>query len=337
MVSLSIFSAFTVSILWAGFSELISDLVFQADNTPHLAFWVFMTSFPTGLFAIFSQLAIREHRYRDISVRSIYQSTATGASQAAFGTLSWGSSGLLFGSLLGRLAGLITLIIGGRRMIARHRWRDVCHVWCEYWRFPIIFAPSSLLNSLGLQLPLIVLTAVYGFEFAGQLGMAERIVAIPVTVIGTAVGQIFMAELAELRRSNSRAYLMLFLRLTTGLSVVAVLGLGALTLVADQLITTILGAAWVESVPLVQILALTGAVRLIATPLSGAIILFQRARANIVIDAVRIVLMSIAITSTVLYAPRPEIALWLIYGSLGCIYLITWIYVFSLLKSESQS
>lgn len=337
LVSLSLLSVVVVSSVWAVFADLVAGVVFQGQAVEFLSFWVFATTFLTGLFAIFSQVAIRERKYRDIAVRSIYQSVATSASQAGLGAISWGSVGLLSGSLIGRIAGLLTLVVNGRRLIARHRWRELGDSLREFWRFPVVFAPSALLNSLALQLPLIVVAAVYGLEFAGQLGMAERIVAIPITVVGAAIGQVFIAELSQLRRSGSRDYVPLFVRLSSALAIIAAIAVGSLLVVADWLIPAFLGEDWTPSVHLVQIIAVTGAIRLIASPLSGAITLFQQAGANIAIDAIRATLMALAIFFMFKLSLTPDLAIWMIYGSLGVVYLITWVYVFVLLKKQSKT
>lgn len=335
VVTMGALAVLIVSSLWALFADLIASAIFKEQPIPFLGLWVWATTLLTGIFALFSQLAVRDRRYRAVATRTLYQSVASTGSQLAFGALRWAPAGLLTGTLIGKLVGLVGLVIVGRRYVGGHRLRDSFQAWREYWRFPLIFAPSSILNSLGIQLPLIILTAQYGIEFGGQLGMAERIVAVPISIVGAAVSQIFLGDLAEMRRRGNHAYSRLFMRLSGALATISILGLGSLALLADQLIPLILGANWTTAASLIKILAITGIVRLIATPLSGAFSIFQRARANILIDTIRISLMTLSILSVFYFPLSPEGAAWILYGSLSIVYVITWAYVFFLLRGMS--
>lgn len=335
ITSMAMLAVVLVSTAWALLADVIAIRMLGTAPVPFLGLWVWVTSVLTGFFILFSQLALRDGQYGAVASRSMYQAAATSAAQVGLGALG-APQGLLFGSVAGRVVGLSGLVRAGRRYIGRHRLAEIKIAMREYWRFPLVFAPSAILNSLGLQLPLLVMTWHYGIALGGQLGMAERIVAVPLALVGAAVGQVFLGELSQMRRTGDRTYLRLFLRLTVTLVFLAIATLGGVYLLAPALIPLALGTEWVESAALVQILAATGVVRLITSPLTGAFAVFQRARANVVIDALRVVLMLAAIYVISSFSLTPHVSAWVLYGSLGLIYPVTWVYLFFLLRHESR-
>jgi O-antigen/teichoic acid export membrane protein len=322
--------------IWALFSNIVASALFT-QSVPYLWLWVFLLSFLTGLFTLFSQLAIRGQQYGKVATRSVYQASTLAATQVGFGLLQLSYLGLLSAALLGRVAGILGLARSSKTYFGRHRVGDIAVVTRRYWKFPVVFAPSAMLNSLGLQLPVVFLAAVYGVQFAGQLGMAERIAAVPITLIGTAIGQVFIGEVSSLRRRHETTYFRLFLRLSAVLAATSVIGLGALALLSPHLIPWILGPAWRDTGDLVQVLAVMGMVRLVATPLSAAITVFEHARANILIDLTRIALMGSAVAIVLLAEPAPLEATAMIYGALALVYLITWSYVGWMLRKEAKA
>ncbi|MDR7347992.1 hypothetical protein [Enteractinococcus fodinae] len=336
IVTIALFSTLVISSAWAVISGLLSDVFIDGEPPAYMELWVFGITLLTGLFAVFSQLALRERRYIKVASRTVLQAVGTSSSQISFGVLSLGQVGLLAGYLIGRFVGLLALVPVVKKYLGKHTLREMSLSFRYYWRFPLVFAPSALINAAGSQLPLLTLTALYGLDFAGQLGMAERIISIPIGLVGASIGQMFMAEIARMRREQSFAYLRFFLRLSSFLLCVGILGFGALAIGAPWLVPIALGHDWNAAVPLIQILAVTSTIRLIAIPVARAISVFQRAKANVVIDIIRITLMAVAIYVVHEFPLSETGAVWLLYGTLAVVYVITWLYVLILLRAASK-
>jgi O-antigen/teichoic acid export membrane protein len=66
-------------------------------------------------------------------------------------------------------------------------------------------APASLLNSISLQIPSVMLLALYGPEVAGWYLLVQRIGAIPATLISASVAQVFLGEAARVARDDPSA------------------------------------------------------------------------------------------------------------------------------------
>ena len=67
---------------------------------------------------------------------------------------------------------------------------------------PDLSAPSAFLNTFGIEAPVLLIVALYGTAVGGQFALAQRVMAIPVTLMAMAVGQVFFAEAARMARDQ---------------------------------------------------------------------------------------------------------------------------------------
>lgn len=316
---ISVLSSVTVQILTI---NGIADL----GKYPSAAVWVGTYILTNSLFALLSQLALRNQEYVLVAKRTFTRASVMVVAQLGLGSVLRLSTGLLYGGVAGQLAGMLTMIRTTRNFT---RLPQRGHMWLalkRYWRFPIIFAPSAVLNSLGLQAPLLYFTAIFGLAFAGQLGMAERIVAIPITLIGAAVSQVIDAEITKRLREDHGGLLNSYLKFSSVLAIagaiVALLGLS----LGNLVIPWLLGEKWAIAGTVVQVLALTSGIRLVASPLSKFIVILQKSLANTLLDIMRVGLMVLAMTYVATTSMAFVPALWLVYSTLSLTYLVTWFY-----------
>ena len=130
----------------------------------------------------------------------------------------------------------------------------------------------------------------FGAEEAGYVGLTWRILAAPTALIGVAVSSVFLGELA--RRSqddpaeSARIYSIALRRLLPiGLAIIVlpvVFGPWAFAL--------FLGPEWAEAGQVARIVAPAIGLSFIAGPLRQVLVVFERHRMTLTLDAVRVVL-----------------------------------------------
>lgn len=319
ILGISILSGLGVSVgQRAGVSKFPSEPLFPVVLALSIAL--------TALFTLLSQLVLRERNYGLVARRSLLQSAVTAGAQLLFAVVIVIPQGLIFGHLVGRVAGIGAMF----RAIAKNffwpSWAALVRAMRTYWKFPAVFTPSALLNSLGLQLPLIFVTMWFGVENGGQLGMAERVVAIPITVIGTAVAQVIDARVSEVMRTGDHDLFRIYLGLSGALGAVGVIVGVGFGILGPLVVPYILGAEWRLAGSAVQALAITSAIRVVATPLSKFLLLMQRALANALLDLLRIVSVGASAVVVVQLELALFPAIWLLYSSLSITYLATLFY-----------
>lgn len=337
LVGLALASVVVLSTIWSEFAQLASTLFVGHHHIQFFGLWIFGITAASGLFNVFIQIAIRERNYNQVGASAFIQSSSTAVSQTAFGAIQWSYPGLLSGVILGQVISLSVLARRFRFDLGRFSARDIPRLWRKHWRFPAVFAPSAILNSIGLQLPLIAISAIFGLNATGQIGMAERIVAIPIALIGGPIGQLFVGEISKMRRESHPHLVSFYLRITAVLMACSVILFGLLIVLAPWLIPVVLGNQWASSVPLIQIISIMGAIRLSFSPTAMALTIFQRARANVILDFLRLGLVALGIAAVTFMHPNLNTSTLILYGGLSISYIVTWVYVLWMLHQESRT
>ena len=67
----------------------------------------------------------------------------------------------------------------------------------KYKKFPLFDLPSSLINNLSLQLPIIFLASNYSLAISGAYFMTQRVLQIPVTLISHSFLEVFKEKICN--------------------------------------------------------------------------------------------------------------------------------------------
>ncbi len=329
LLRLSVASALLVSVITGLVIALFPALTSaQLASLPFTIFWTFAMVFTTALYSILSQTALRARNYSVVATRSVTQAAGMAGGQLVLNLATRGPMGLLGGYLIGRCIGFWALVKASKEVFARPApargaYRAVAR---EYWRFPIVFTPSALLNTLGTQLPLLVIVGWFGAASAGELGIAQRLVFIPASLIGVPMGQVFAAEMAQKLRAGGTGLVRIYLHTSLNLTYLAVLVTVLLLFVAPWLLPIFLGHGWEQSGLFAQAMAISVGLGFVVSPVSTVFTLFQRSLPSIIVDGARVVLILGGIGLAAALRTDVVGTAWLLYGALAINYLVTWAY-----------
>ncbi|USQ76101.1 lipopolysaccharide biosynthesis protein [Ornithinimicrobium cryptoxanthini] len=285
-----------------------------------------------GLFALLTQLALRDGHYRRVATRHVVQGVATAAIQVGLGLARIGLGyGLLIGQLVGRWIGIVPLVKGASRYSVRPRAEPLREVAVTYWKFPVVFAPSALLNSFGSNIPILLTASLFGPVAAGALAVGQRLLQAPAALITQGVGQVVSAEIASRMRAG-RSSLQLF-RAATGM--LFVLASAVATFVYSPVLLTVcqwVAPDWPDIPNYIRALAVSAIASLIVAPVSSVFTLYQAARASIAIDLSRPVLV-LAFAYGFYAMERDPVSL-VLGASIGQLanYVATWIVAYRLVR-----
>jgi len=204
-----------------------------------------------GLYTILNYWAIRQQDYKRIAHTTINRGLVCAVTKIVLGILSYGPMGLIIGVILSQIAGIGTLSLNmwkkerdNLKMISLSRMKQVAYI---YRSFPIFNFPASIVNTISIQIPLLMLLIIYDARIAGLYTLAYTVVVLPGSIITNSMGQAYLGDVAKMIREKSPNILSFYLPhvKTPFLFAIPIIGIPALC--APFVFPLIFGTAWVEA------------------------------------------------------------------------------------------
>ena len=211
-----------------------------------------------GSYQIFSYWAVRERLFPTLARTKVAQGIGSVATQLGFGVFKFGPLGLLLGQIAGHSAGL--------RVLATHVWKTHKHglrhvsmsglraVAVRYRRFPLYQSGASLLNAGGLEAPSLLLAGYYGVEVAGWFFLTQKVLSVPLSLIGNSVSQVFLGEAARLLKEPAKLQ-KLYRQLNRKLLMIGLPPVIILAIGGRWIFACVFGHEWGQSGMYAQVLA----------------------------------------------------------------------------------
>ncbi|MEM1092989.1 MAG: oligosaccharide flippase family protein [Bacteroidota bacterium] len=152
----------------------------------------------------------RQSRFRPTSAANVAQTISNKGSAIGLGleSLKHGGAGLFVGYIASRLGALAVLGRALRpwpvRWPARAAARNLLR---RYRRFPLFSCPSALINTGLAVVPVLILGGIFAEAFIAHYHRVFQTIAVPLSLIGGAVGQVFFVRAAESNRHGTLATL----------------------------------------------------------------------------------------------------------------------------------
>lgn len=280
LLVLSLLASGTFSLLALGLVLIMPGKLAGLLGQPLIAPWLWLV--PVGILFSSSYSALQWWATRAKRFGSIAITRITQAAMGAFTTLSLGFAGLApFGLLLGNLlnasAGSLRLLLDmlrrDRGILALPSSTGLLATLRRYRRFPLFSMPEALVNTAGLQLPVLMIAALAGRE-AGYLLLAQQVMAIPMSLLGSSVAQVYVSRSPQ-KLSEGR---LTEFTLET-MSRLAAVALGPVILlgcVAPFAFVHIFGAEWARSGEIMRWMAPWMALQFITSPVSTVMLVTNR-------------------------------------------------------------
>lgn len=152
----------------------------------------------------------------------------------------------------------------------------------RFRRYPLYVLPSEVINSMLQQAPVYALTAFSGVAATGSYGLGQRMLGLPMALVGSSVGEVFTRQ-AAVRFAKTGECRALFLRTAGMLAVVAVPVFAIIALAGPDLFAIVFGPRWRAAGEYVRILAPLMALRFVASPVAAMYIIAGRQREDLVL------------------------------------------------------
>lgn len=290
-----LFSILVGLLLWLWRGPLV-----QLLNTPALARYAWLLGGGVLCFGALNGLISwhsRRERFGHLAVTRLGGSASTVAVQFATGLLGMATpGGLIMGGVLGKALEGTLQSVRACRDARRDRWPRAS--WANlraqaerYRKFPIFNTWSALTNTLSWHVPAFFLAAFFTPTVVGWYGMGERLLRTPMSILGRAVGQVFLQRGAVAHREEKLGAL--FLETVRALARLGIPPLVVLTMSGREIFTVILGEQWTEAGLYLQFLGPWAFIWFVTSPVSTVLTITEHQEKalqfNLLILATRII------------------------------------------------
>lgn len=230
------------------------------------------TVFISGCYQTLRYWHIRQKTFALLSQTKVVQSLSSTGAQIGLGFLSFGSMGLIIGTALNNSVGAGKLAVDFVRKEKVNIdfttiWKKVFSNLAKYSSFPKISVWSSFLNSASLNAPIFFLSYFYGMEMVGTFALAQKLINIPVTLVGGSIFQIFLSQISSIHQKDPRKAKKIYVRWLSVLTGFSLVG-GVIFWAGSYHFGEIFGSEWEDAGLITRCLTPSLFASLIVSPIS---------------------------------------------------------------------
>jgi O-antigen/teichoic acid export membrane protein len=272
-ISLSLFFLFIIFIFHSFFLQILGN--------SEIGFWLYfipLTVFFTGLFNVLKYFNTRQQNYKDISNVTIVKSIILATLQLSIGLIKQGATGLISAQIIANMFANIKLlknIIKDKNLISKVSKVKMIALAKKYKKFPKFSLPSTILNLFSYQIVTILLGIFFNTAVVGYYFLANKLIRMPMGVIGNSIGQVFYQELTKLKKDKG-AIKKLTLRTIKKLFFLAFMPFLTIIIFGDDIFSLIFGKKWIIAGEYAQMLGVWMMFIFIFSPLSNLCFIFEK-------------------------------------------------------------
>ncbi len=241
------------------------------QNLGKYVIWVALGSVIISWGGLLTQWQARKEQVMSLAGTKIVTSSVSGFAQITLGWLSAGGA-LINGDIVGRSAGLVIQFAGiwkksfpDLQAVTR---KDLREALVRYRAHSLWLTPTAFFDAVGQQAPLLLMLTWYGDAVGGQFSLVQRLLAMPVALIGQSIAQLFFPAMVQAQRNSSNSAKNLFFGLSALLSVVALCLVSVSSMINESWLVSLLGTQWSGVGKFVIPLSIVCAAQLLGSTLS---------------------------------------------------------------------
>jgi O-antigen/teichoic acid export membrane protein len=305
----------------------------------HVAAWAAAAMVATGLFNVLRFWLVREQRFAVISQVLVAQSIGRAVVQVGFGLLAFGLPGLLAADLVGRLLGITRMLRSAGREIAGLAGtadRSARSLAGSYNRFPTLGVPSSLINALAFSLPVPLVASAYGLAAAGYLALIQRVLGLPLSIIGASVADALHARMATYARERPDQAPGFFLKTGLALLLIGLPIAAVVALTGPALFSFAFGREWEVAGRVAVAMTPWYLAALVVSPLSRVVLVFSGQASKLIYDVLSLAAVVGAISVGSALALDLVATVWLLSGLQAAAYAVYLVVLYRLVLRASR-
>ncbi len=245
-----------------------------------------------GLARISDAWLTRKEVFKSVARGRVVHAFTTVPAQAGGGLGGLGAIGLVGGLVAGQVVqalyyGAASVRLWIEEGLVAPTIREIRQAASRYRRFALFGAPATTLNTASVQLPALMLLFFFDASVLGNYAVGYSALAVPLTLFGSAVSQVYFVRATAARREGTLPVLTseVFRRLVA----VGLYPIVAVAVAGPELFRFVFGASWSAAGTYAAYLSPWVFFVFASSPLSKLLDIFERQRALLLFNAVLLV------------------------------------------------
>lgn len=247
-----------LTLIIAFFTLFLFELIFlnsghiaEIFNIPSLNYWILIsppTAFLIIIFYTNNEWYVKNKYFVNLSYIKITNSASNTALKTVIGWTKILNGGLIIGEFIGRLITAFVCVFYTLKNDSVDFYfpslKQLKVLAKRYIQAPKFVLPAQTLNTLGGQLPVLLMATSFNTTELGYFAMAMSILALPASLVSIAVRDTFRKQALDIYKQKGNSY-RVYKRTLTVMAFVSLLGFSLFYLIAPQLFSWVLGQDWI--------------------------------------------------------------------------------------------
>jgi O-antigen/teichoic acid export membrane protein len=304
LMALSLILASAMSCMTALVFGFCGDAVASLLKVSELESYLWMVPisvFLSGLFFVLNYWKSRTKNFGNISIAKVAASVATTGTQLGAGFAGYPTGGSLIGA--GLLGSTVSIVVLGRKILQDDgkifresiNSKEILLALKRYKNFPLLDSWAALLNTVSWQLPIFLLSSFFSSTVVGYYSLGLMVLQMPMSLIGSAIGQVFFQEAAEAKILSKEKLTKIVESTFFYLCIIGLFPILLLSLTGNEIFIIIFGLKWAEAGIFAQILAIWIFFWFIYSPTSTLFSIFEVQGNYLIFNVILIITRSLAL------------------------------------------
>jgi len=253
LVVLSVIIALFISFILCVIVFFLNEPITKLLNNPEIGGWLYFIPLSvlfTGFYQSFNYWNNRNKKYKLLAKSRVIQSGSVASTQIISGINGFGGGGLITGHVIGQ--GIVSVFLGKQFFYhSNFSFKKIklfrsFILMKRYKKFPLINVWSGVLNSASVHLPVVFLSIFFNASVTGFFSLSQRIILMPMTLIGTSIGQVYYQQ-ASMLKNNTEEIKKITLNLYKKLLMIGVFPIIIIIMFGETMFSFAFGERWYEA------------------------------------------------------------------------------------------
>jgi O-antigen/teichoic acid export membrane protein len=236
------------------------------------------------IFYIFNEWCVRKKKFVTLGKNRISNTTGIAGTSILFG-LAKLQPGLIFGQIFGQIFSVASAIFRvlkkDRHLFAYVTVNKMKYFAKRYSNFPKFTMFGQILNTIGGQMPVFVISSKFGLYEAGLYMMVVRVMGIPSVFLGNSLADVFKQRAAKDYQTYGNC-IDIYIKTVFSLIKITIIPFIVLFIIAPPLFEFVLGTEWYVAGRYARYLGVYFMLSLISAPVSWMTVIAEKQHLSLI-------------------------------------------------------